>query len=134
MSAFEYHGTDPRFNKVFNLGISDHSTITMKKILDDYRGFDVLKSLVDVGGGTGATLKMILSKYPHIKGVNFDLPYVIRDAPLSWHRARDGDRDDDDAVVSDGAGAMFGRQWSWGSCGWRYARAAVGSAIIQRKV
>ncbi|VFQ63624.1 unnamed protein product [Cuscuta campestris] len=81
MSAFHYHGTDPRFNKVFNLGMSDHSTITMKKILDDYRGFGGLKSLVDVGGGTGATLKMILSKHPHIKGVNFDLPHVIRDAP-----------------------------------------------------
>ncbi|RAL51504.1 hypothetical protein DM860_011006 [Cuscuta australis] len=80
-SAFEYHGTDPRFNNIFNLGMSDHSTITMKKILDDYRGFDGLKSLVDVGGGTGATLKMILSKYPHIKGINFDLPHVIRDAP-----------------------------------------------------
>lgn len=83
MSAFEYHGTDPRFNTVFNLGMSNHSTITMKKILDQYRGFDGLSSLVDVGGGTGATLCMILSKHPHIKGINFDLPHVIHDAPPS---------------------------------------------------
>lgn len=81
MTAFEYHGTDPRFNKVFNRGMSDHSTITMKKILEDYKGFEGLKSLVDVGGGTGATLNMILSKYPNIKGINFDLPHVIEDAP-----------------------------------------------------
>ncbi|CAH9070095.1 unnamed protein product [Cuscuta europaea] len=80
MSAFEYHGIDPRFNKVFNRGMSDHSTITMKKILDDYKGFEGLKTLVDVGGGTGATLNMILSKYPEIKGINFDLPHVIHDA------------------------------------------------------
>lgn len=81
MTAFEYHGTDPRFNKVFNRGMSDHSTITMKKILDTYDGFQGLKTLVDVGGGTGATLSMIVSKYPTIKGINFDLPHVIEDAP-----------------------------------------------------
>ncbi|XP_057472322.1 caffeic acid 3-O-methyltransferase 1-like [Actinidia eriantha] len=81
MTAFEYHGTDTRFNKVFNQGMSNHSTITMKKILDSYQGFEGLNTIVDVGGGTGATLNMILSKYPAIKGVNFDLPHVIEDAP-----------------------------------------------------
>lgn len=81
MSAFEYHGTDPRFNKVFNKGMSDHSTITMKKILETYKGFEGLNSVVDVGGGTGAVLNMIVSKYPSIRGINFDLPHVIQDAP-----------------------------------------------------
>nr|XP_027063071.1 isoliquiritigenin 2'-O-methyltransferase-like [Coffea arabica] len=50
MTAFEYHGTDPRFNKVFNQGMSNHSTITMKKILEVDRGFEGLKTVVDVGG------------------------------------------------------------------------------------
>ncbi|PIA40034.1 hypothetical protein AQUCO_02500034v1 [Aquilegia coerulea] len=81
MSAFEYHGTDPRFNKVFNRGMSEHSTITMKKILDMYNGFDNLETLVDVGGGVGATINMIITKHPAIKGTNFDLPHVIQDAP-----------------------------------------------------
>ncbi|KAJ6887680.1 caffeic acid 3-O-methyltransferase 1 [Populus alba x Populus x berolinensis] len=81
MTAFEYHGTDPRFNKVFNKGMSDHSTITMKKILETYKGFEGLTSLVDVGGGTGAVVNTIVSKYPSIKGINFDLPHVIEDAP-----------------------------------------------------
>lgn len=81
MTAFEYHGKDPRFNKIFNNGMSSHSTITMKKILETYRGFEGLNSLVDVGGGIGATLHMIISKYPFIKGINFDLPHVIDDAP-----------------------------------------------------
>lgn len=83
MTAFEYHGTDQRFNKVFNQGMSNHSTIIMKKILETYQGFEGLKTVVDVGGGTGATLSMILSKYPNIKGINFDLPHVIEDAPRS---------------------------------------------------
>ena len=81
MTAFEYHGTDPRFNKVFNRGMSDHSTISVKKILEIYDGFEGLKTLVDVGGGTGATLNMIVSKHPSMKGINFDLPHVIEDAP-----------------------------------------------------
>ncbi|XP_052184850.1 caffeic acid 3-O-methyltransferase-like [Diospyros lotus] len=81
MTAFDYHGTDPRFNKVFNQGMSNHSTITMKEILETYQGFNGLTTLVDVGGGTGATLNMIISKYPNIKGINFDLPHVIDDAP-----------------------------------------------------
>ncbi|KAL6500985.1 Caffeic acid 3-O-methyltransferase [Orobanche hederae] len=81
MSAFEYPATDPRFNKVFNEGMSQQSTLLMKKILDVYKGFEGLESLVDVGGGIGASLKMILTKYPSIKGINFDLPHVIQDAP-----------------------------------------------------
>lgn len=80
MTAFEYHGTDPRFNKVFNQGMSNHSTVTMKKILEVYHGFEGLKTIVDVGGGTGATLNMIISKYPSIKGINFELPHVVQDA------------------------------------------------------
>ncbi|PON71951.1 O-methyltransferase COMT-type [Parasponia andersonii] len=81
MTAFEYHGTDLRFNKIFNRGMSDHSTITMKKILETYKGFEGLNTVVDVGGGTGAVLSMIVAKYPSIKGINFDLPHVIHDAP-----------------------------------------------------
>ncbi|KAJ8760812.1 hypothetical protein K2173_021850 [Erythroxylum novogranatense] len=81
MTSFEYHGKDLRFNKVFNRGMADHSTITMKKILESYKGFEGLTSVVDVGGGTGAVLGMIVSKYPSIKGINFDLPHVIEDAP-----------------------------------------------------
>ncbi|KAF8379895.1 hypothetical protein HHK36_027360 [Tetracentron sinense] len=82
MTAFEYHGTDPRFNKVFNRAMSENSTITMKKILQTYKGFNSLKSVVDVGGGTGATLNMIISKFPTIEeAINFDLPHVIKVAP-----------------------------------------------------
>ncbi|KAL3653728.1 Caffeic acid 3-O-methyltransferase [Castilleja foliolosa] len=81
MTAFEYHGKDLRFNKVFNQGMSNHSTILMKKILDIYDGFEGLNTVVDVGGGIGATLDMIVSKHPSIKGINFDLPHVINDAP-----------------------------------------------------
>ncbi|THU44377.1 hypothetical protein C4D60_Mb02t06760 [Musa balbisiana] len=81
MSAFEHHGKDPRFNKLFNDSMRNHSTILIKQLLETYRGFDDVKVLVDVGGGTGVTLHMITSGHQHIKGINFDLPHVISGAP-----------------------------------------------------
>ncbi|GAB4846031.1 Caffeic acid 3-O-methyltransferase, variant 2 [Ancistrocladus abbreviatus] len=81
MNAFEYQSKDPRFNKIFNKGMSNHATITMRKLLETYKGFDGLSTLVDCGGGTGAALNMIISKYPTIKGINYDLPHVVQTAP-----------------------------------------------------
>ncbi|KAL8162206.1 hypothetical protein V2J09_013695 [Rumex salicifolius] len=40
-----------------------------------------ISTLVDVGGGIGSSLNMIISSYPSIKGVNFDLPHVVHNAP-----------------------------------------------------
>lgn len=81
VTMFEYMRNDPTFNNVFNKSIAANSQITMKGILEAYRGFEGLASLVDVGGGTGKCLHMITSKYPYIKGINYDLPHVIRSAP-----------------------------------------------------
>ncbi|KAE7996560.1 hypothetical protein FH972_001272 [Carpinus fangiana] len=80
-SFFQYMDADPTFNQVFSKAMADISGITMKRMLETYKGFEGLSSLVDVGGGTGATLNMIISKYPSIKGINFDLPHVIQHAP-----------------------------------------------------
>uniref|UniRef100_A0AB39A719 COMT protein n=1 Tax=Lilium hybrid cultivar TaxID=156531 RepID=A0AB39A719_9LILI len=81
MTAFEYHGTDPRFSTIFNEGMRGHSRIIMERLLEKYTGFNNVNVLVDVGGGIGASLNMIVSKHPHLKGINFDLPFVIADAP-----------------------------------------------------
>ena len=70
MTLFEYLATDMTFSKVFNDAMSNYSTITMKKMLENYNGFDGLSALVDVGGGTGQTLNMISAKYPTIRGIN----------------------------------------------------------------
>ncbi|RZC77319.1 hypothetical protein C5167_001521 [Papaver somniferum] len=69
--AFEKaHGCDsiwdlalanPQVNKLFNDGI--------------------IRSLVDVGGGTGAMIAEIVEANPHIQGINFDLPHVLATAP-----------------------------------------------------
>ncbi|KAE8650102.1 caffeic acid 3-O-methyltransferase [Cucumis sativus] len=81
VNAFEYPKLDPRFNQVFNIAMVNHTTMSIKKIVESYKGFANIKQLVDVGGGLGVTLQIITSTYPSIKGINFDLPHVIRDAP-----------------------------------------------------
>ncbi|OIV95178.1 hypothetical protein TanjilG_21568 [Lupinus angustifolius] len=80
MNAFDYSSTDPRFNEIFNKAMFN-STLIMKKILQVYKGFEQINRLVDVGGGLGLNLKLITSKYPNLKGINFDLPHVIQHAP-----------------------------------------------------
>ncbi|XP_077248354.1 caffeic acid 3-O-methyltransferase-like [Tasmannia lanceolata] len=81
MNLFEYHEKDPRFNKSFMRSMSVHSNLAMTKILETYNGFEGVKSVVDVGGGVGTTLNMIVSKYPDVRGINFDLPHVVSAAP-----------------------------------------------------
>nr|DAD41934.1 TPA_asm: hypothetical protein HUJ06_016257 [Nelumbo nucifera]DAD41940.1 TPA_asm: hypothetical protein HUJ06_016263 [Nelumbo nucifera]DAD41954.1 TPA_asm: hypothetical protein HUJ06_016277 [Nelumbo nucifera] len=83
MTIFKYCEKDSKYNKFFIRGMSGHTTTVMvlKKILDTYKGFEGLKDVVDVGGGNGLTLKMITSRYPQIKGMNFDLLHVVEEAP-----------------------------------------------------
>ncbi|KAF6159658.1 hypothetical protein GIB67_034620 [Kingdonia uniflora] len=57
--------------------MSDHSTIVTKKILETYKGFEGLETVVDVGDGAGTLLNMIISKYPNTKGISFDLPHWV---------------------------------------------------------
>ncbi|GLJ55156.1 hypothetical protein SUGI_1183820 [Cryptomeria japonica] len=79
--AFEYPAKDQRFNKLFNRAMAEHSILNMGRILEIYEGFKDLEELVDVAGGVGHTLNIIVSKYPNIRGVNFDQPHVVADAP-----------------------------------------------------
>ncbi|OAE34048.1 hypothetical protein AXG93_4142s1330 [Marchantia polymorpha subsp. ruderalis] len=76
-NCFDYYATDARFQTVFDKAMHDHSHIAMSALLEKYRGFETLTSLVDVGGGLGASLAMILSKYPNLRGINFDQPHVV---------------------------------------------------------
>ncbi|KAL3519222.1 hypothetical protein ACH5RR_021811 [Cinchona calisaya] len=79
--AFDYPSRDPRYNELFNKGMVGPTALTMKEVLQQYKGFQHLHTLVDVGGGLGITLHKIISKFPSIRGINFDLPHVIQDAP-----------------------------------------------------
>ncbi|XP_020216715.1 isoliquiritigenin 2'-O-methyltransferase [Cajanus cajan] len=81
MSTFQYADKYPAQNHIFNKAVNGISTMDMKAILQEYTGFEGISTLVNVGGGIGEMLHMIISKYPSIKGINFDLPHVVEKAP-----------------------------------------------------
>ena len=49
----------------------------------DFSGF---QTIADVGGSTGNMLAAILSQYPQLRGILFDLPHVVREAPALLHK------------------------------------------------
>ncbi|XP_021620055.1 caffeic acid 3-O-methyltransferase 1 isoform X2 [Manihot esculenta] len=78
MGLFEFVG---RNKTLFNEAMYHNTMMVMTKLLEKYKGFEGLHQLLDVGGGLGANLRLIVSKYPQIQGINFDLPHVVQDAP-----------------------------------------------------
>jgi len=47
----------------------------------DAYDFSVFESIVDVGGGNGNVLSLILRRYPEPGGLVFDQPHVVAEAP-----------------------------------------------------
>ncbi|KAH7690785.1 O-methyltransferase COMT-type protein [Dioscorea alata] len=80
MTWYEYVDKNPPIAEMFDKAMFNQTTMLMKKILENYNGFESINVLVDVGGGHGGILSLILSKYPHIKAINFDLPNVVSEA------------------------------------------------------
>ncbi|GLJ19596.1 hypothetical protein SUGI_0354620 [Cryptomeria japonica] len=76
-----YGKDEPLVNNVVNDSMSTLTVLGMEQILSCYDGFKDLKTLVDVGGGKGTALAHILKAYPHIHGINFDLPHVVQTTP-----------------------------------------------------
>lgn len=81
MSLFEFIGRNESANTMFNTAMTGHSAIITKKLLQRFHGLDGLSVLIDVGGGTGAMLQTIIGYHKHLRGINYDLPHVIGQAP-----------------------------------------------------
>jgi hypothetical protein len=80
-TMYEFISKNSEFNKAFNRGMAAQTKILIKSINRYKEAFENVGSLVDVGGGIGETISMIVKEFPHIKGINFDLPHVISTAP-----------------------------------------------------
>jgi caffeic acid 3-O-methyltransferase len=82
MSPWEYLSHDPQANRIFNEAMTANSSTVMASVAKMYEdGFKSINTLVDVGGGMGSSLSMIVKEHSHIRGINFDLPHVIATAP-----------------------------------------------------
>nr|CAD1842149.1 unnamed protein product [Ananas comosus var. bracteatus] len=73
---------EPEYSAAFNAAMVGMSSIAMRAVTAVYKsGFEEIRTLVDVGGGTGAVLKAITELCPSVRGINFDLPHVVAAAP-----------------------------------------------------
>ncbi|KAI8023154.1 3'-hydroxy-N-methyl-(S)-coclaurine 4'-O-methyltransferase 2 [Camellia lanceoleosa] len=58
-----------------------NARVSVPAMIDDCSNLlDGLDSLVDVGGGNGTTLRVLIKACPWIRGINFDLPHVVSEA------------------------------------------------------
>jgi len=79
--AFPYlFETDRELGDIFNRAMKSFSGTTIPAIIEAY-DFSGVGVLADVAGGYGHLLAGVLNRYPQMKGVLFDVPYVLEGAP-----------------------------------------------------
>ena len=77
-----YAASHPAHSKLINDAMACDARLAVSAILNGCpEVFDGVSSLVDVGGGCGATLRTLIKSRPLISGINFDLPHVVSAAP-----------------------------------------------------
>ncbi|CAI9769024.1 unnamed protein product [Fraxinus pennsylvanica] len=79
---WRYAAKNPAHCKLIDDAMGCLARITVPAILDHHPEiFEGITSLVDVGGGNGTALSILVKACPWIKGINFDLPHVVSVAP-----------------------------------------------------
>jgi len=79
MPVFDWLATHPEEASLFNetmVGIHGAEPAAVAAAYD----FSGLKTVVDVGGGTGNLITTILAKNPEMRGILYDLPHVEKEA------------------------------------------------------
>jgi hypothetical protein len=80
MPFFEYLASHPVEASLFSetmVGFHGSEPAAVAAAYD----FSHFETIIDVGGATGNLLATILGRYPQPRGILFDLPHVVRDAP-----------------------------------------------------
>jgi hypothetical protein len=107
MGAFDYLAQHPEEASLFSETMVGFHGSEPPTVADAY-DFSSLKTVVDVGGASGNMLAAILTRHPGVRGVLYDLPHVVRDAPALLKA-----RGIDDRVTIE-AGSFFERVPSGG--------------------
>lgn len=77
--VWEYASVDDTYSKLINDAMACGARVSVSAVIEGCpEVFDGVRSLVDVGGGNGTTLRLLIKAFPSItKGINFDLPHVV---------------------------------------------------------
>jgi len=78
-SLFDYLARHPEEASLFNSVMAGNSPAHAQLVATSY-DFSGMNQVVDVAGGRGRLLTTILERNPHLRGILFDLPHVIKDA------------------------------------------------------
>ena len=89
--VWSYRSTRPELNAIFNEAMVSRTNQATEAILDAY-DFSGFKTIVDIGGGSGALLAMILTRHKDSSGVVFDQPHVVEGARPTLMEAGMADR------------------------------------------
>ncbi|KAI5647764.1 hypothetical protein M9H77_33769 [Catharanthus roseus] len=80
--VWKYAERNPAHSKLINDAMACDSRLAVSAIVEGCSEvFNGINSLVDVGGGNGTTMGNLVKAFPWIKGINFDLPHVVSEAP-----------------------------------------------------
>ena len=78
--TFDYFAEQPELAELFNQTMTSVSAMTDATVVAGY-DFSAYPTIVDVGGGHGPLLAAILAAAPGSRGVLYDLPPVVANAP-----------------------------------------------------
>jgi SAM-dependent methyltransferase/DNA-binding HxlR family transcriptional regulator len=90
-NSFDLMARTPSNVGMFNAAMADLTRFVTPDVLGAY-DFGRIVSLMDVGGGSGELIGAVARKYPHIRGIVFDLPRCEDAATRHLERAGVGDR------------------------------------------
>ncbi|BBY24924.1 methyltransferase [Mycobacterium stomatepiae] len=87
---FEYLAEEKEYDEIFNEAMTSASEFAIAPVVAGY-DFSRYSTIVDVAGGHGRLLAAILNATPQARGILFDQPHVVADAPplLKQHRVAD---------------------------------------------
>ncbi|KAJ4965332.1 hypothetical protein NE237_017181 [Protea cynaroides] len=79
---WEYTARHPSYSKLFDDGMACHARVAVAAIKEGCdKLFEGISTVVDVGGGNGTTVGLLVKAFPWLRAINFDLPHVVSTAP-----------------------------------------------------
>jgi hypothetical protein len=79
MTNWEHRQKNPDVNAIFNGNQAAHTRVQGASVVEAYE-FPQDGLVVDVGGGNGTLISLILRRYPRLQAVLLDQPHVVEEA------------------------------------------------------
>ena len=91
IGPFEFLAAHPDLAQVFQGAMSERTAAFAPGVAAGY-DFSAVRTVADIGGGTGTLLAAILRAHPHLHGLLLDQPQAVADAAATFAAAGIADR------------------------------------------